>query len=188
MSQSSTRPAELVLPVASFAALAGSLGQRLGPDDAAHTLRAAGHAAGESLHEAFAAAAVGRGAEPQQQLAELDGAIFWQLLGDFFANRGWGRLRFRQVHEGVGALESDDWFEAAGGERAGRPSCHFTTGMLANLLGATSGEQVAVLETSCRSAGGEQCVFLFGAPATLEALYGDLAAGAALDQALVELA
>jgi bacteriochlorophyll 4-vinyl reductase len=187
MSQSSSRPSELMLPGASFAALAGDLSRRLGPDDAAHALRAAGHAAGEALHESLAAAVAGRSTEPQQ-LAELDGALFWQRLGDFFASRGWGHLRFRQPHEGVGALETDDWFEVAAGERVGRPSCHFTTGMLANLLGATSGETVAVLESSCRSAGAERCVFLFGAPATLEALYGDLAGGAPLDQALAELA
>lgn len=188
MNRSVEKAPEVALPATAIRALAHALAARIGDDDAAHALRAAGNAAGEALHAAFAGAVARGGAEGSaDSLGGLDGDAFWQRLADFLAARGWGRLRFRQVHDGVGALESTDWFEADPKGGAARPGCHLTTGMLANLLGAIAGDEVAVLEAECRSAGHDRCTFLFGAPATLETLYGDLAGGADLDQALLEL-
>ena len=189
MNRSAGRSPELALPATALRALSAALSERLGADDAAYALRAAGNAAGTALHAAFAASAVGiADGDPREQLGEVDGAAFWHRFSDFLAARGWGRLRFRQLHDGVGALESSDWVEAGTDRNLGRPCCHLTTGMLANLLGGVAGDEVAVLEAECRSAGHDQCVFLFGAPATLEALYGDLAEGSDLDHALHELA
>jgi hypothetical protein len=181
------RTPELALPASAMRALAAALTERVGADEAAYALRAAGNAAGTALHAAFAAGIAPAADDPRESIGDLEGDAFWQRISDFLAARGWGRLRFSQLHDGVGALESDDWFEAATDARADRPSCHFSTGMLANLLGGVAGDEVAVMEAECRSTGQPRCVFLFGAPATLETLYGDLAAGTELRQALLEL-
>jgi predicted hydrocarbon binding protein len=190
MNRAGSRPPELLLPVASLKALGAALGAELGADGAALAMRRAGYAAGEALGGALSAAIAGRGAdgaEADDQLGDLPSDVFWRRLADFFSGRNWGRLRFRQLHEGLGVLEAEKWFEADASGDAGRPSCHFTTGMLANLLGQVSGAEIAVLEVTCRSQGAEQCSFLFGAPPTLQAVYGDLTAGRDLQQALLEL-
>jgi predicted hydrocarbon binding protein len=167
----SGRPAELVLPVASLAALRRALGTRVGADDAAEALREAGHAAGDALFEVLRS---GLGADGLAQLGE---AGFWKRLAELFETRGWGELQHEAVHAGVGALDAADWVEADAGSGSERPSCHFTTGLLANLLGHAAGQEIAVLESDCRSRGDLRCRFLFGAPETLGAVHRELVAG-----------
>jgi predicted hydrocarbon binding protein len=186
MNRNPSKQPELAIPLAALRALRTRLAADVGTDAAARALRAAGHAAGDAFFATLAAAAGARSAADRDRLAELDSVAFWRKLGDFFAARGWGRLRFLEVHEGVGALESSDWAEADDGE-AQRPSCHLTTGLLANLLGNIAERPVAVLEAECRSRGDSRCVFLFGAPETMNVVHGDLAAGSDLDRALLEL-
>ena len=72
-------------------------------------------------------------------------------------------------------------------DSASRPSCFFTTGMLANLLGQAAGGDVAVLEAECRSRGDERCRFLFGSPAALDALYTRLRAGEDIQESITAL-
>jgi predicted hydrocarbon binding protein len=187
MSRPTSKQPELALPVAAVRALRTRLAADVGADAAARALRAAGHAAGDAFFATLAAATAASGeADARARLAALDTAAFWRKLRDFFANRGWGRLRFVAMHEGVGALESSDWAEADDAD-ADRPSCHLTTGLLANLLGRIADRPVAVLEAECRSRGDDRCVFLFGAPETLDVVHGDLAAGADLDHAILDL-
>jgi predicted hydrocarbon binding protein len=183
-----TRPPELALPIAALHALRGHLAEEVGNDAAARALRAAGHAAGDALFAAFAASGGMLAPDEdamRERLAGIGSHEFWRRLAAFFAARGWGHLHFRQLHDGVGALESRDWVEAVGD--ASRPSCHFTTGALANLLGHVAAQPVAVLEAECRSQGDERCSFLFGASESIHVLFGDLTAGTGLEQALLEL-
>jgi hypothetical protein len=91
------------------------------------------------------------------------------------------------VHPGVGALDTIDWVEADPESSEARPSCFFTTGVLANLLGNVAGSNVAVLEVECRSTGHDRCRFMFGSAEALNALYSRVASGAAIDTALSEL-
>jgi hypothetical protein len=86
----------------------------------------------------------------------------------------------------VGALDSGNWVEVQP-ESATRPSCYFTTGLLANLLGQAADAEIAVLEVECRSRGDERCRFLFGAPVTLDELYGRLRSGEPVDQSIASL-
>jgi bacteriochlorophyll 4-vinyl reductase len=180
MATSTTRTPELALPVASLAALRDSLVSSVGPEAAALALRQAGHAAGDALHRILSS---GDG----QTLESLPADRFWSQLTRLFSSRGWGQLTYTQVHAGVGSLESADWAEVRGDGTAGQPSCHFTTGVLANLLGQIADAEVAVLEAECRSRGDQRCRFLFGGADAVYAVYERIAAGDAADAALARL-
>ena len=179
MGPTNSRPAELALPVASLAALRRALAGAVGADGAAHALQAAGHAAGDAffrdLCRAPGRSAPAPGDEDAEALRALPEAAFWRRFAHLFASRGWGTLAQQQAHPGVGALRSSDWVESDAASAAVRPSCFFSTGLLANLLGHVAGQEIAVMEVECRSRGDAQCRFLFGTPATLDRLYHRLA-------------
>ncbi len=174
---------ELALPVGSLSALRNALEANLGGDAAAHALRQAGYAAGDALFPLLAP-----GAEATGGAGELPEQLFWRRVSELFAARGWGKLEFSAVHPALGALETSDWVEADASDGMLRPSCHFTTGLLANLLGRAAGEEVGVLEVECRSRGDLACRFLFGGHDALGLVYEALAHGQPLDQALTQLA
>ena len=178
MPRSGTRAPELAIPVASLSALRLALTVEVGPDAAARALRAAGHAAGDAWY-------------PRLQGNEDDGGVpesrFWRRLTQLFSSHGWGTLTHHAVHPGVGALDAGDWVEAQPEAGEARPSCFFTTGLLANLLGHAAGSDVAVMEVECRSQGDARCRFLFGSADALNALYARVATGDAVDAALSEL-
>lgn len=176
----STRTPELALPVASLAALRDSLISSVGPEAAALALRQAGHAAGDALHRILS------GGDPTS-LSALPADRFWSQLSRLFSSRGWGQLTYSQVHSGVGSLEATNWAEARADASAGQPSCHFTTGILANLLGQIADAEVAVLEAECRSRGDHRCRFLFGGADAVFAVYERIAAGDEPDAALARL-
>lgn len=169
------KPPELAIPVASLAALRRALAAEMGADAAARALAAAGHAAGDALYA---------------QLGEVDNVgenAFWRRLSHLFSSRGWGTLTHASAHEGIGALEAHDWVEADTEAGAARPSCHFSTGMLANLLGNAAGSQISVLEVECRSRGDARCRFLFGSAEAMQAVYDRVGSGASADSVLAEL-
>ena len=170
------RTPELAIPVASLAALRKALTAEVGADAGARALRVAGYAAGDAWYPQFASV--------DQVLSEN---AFWQRLSQFFSSHGWGTLTHSAVHPGVGALDAADWVEAEPEVNESRPSCFFTTGALANLLGNAAGAPVAVLEVECRSTGHERCRFMFGSAEALNALYSRVARGSAVDAALSEL-
>lgn len=184
------------------AMLRRSLEASVGPDTAASALQRAGHEAGDAIFEALRDAVLRdalRGEEilpnvvapedapPTNALAALDESEFWKRLSALFAERGWGELLFSEVHAGIGALESSDWAEADPSAAALRPSCHFTTGLLANLLGRVAESEVGVLEVECRSRGDLHCRFLFGGRSALEHLYTGIRAGAEVAEAIGRL-
>ncbi|HEX6308270.1 MAG TPA: V4R domain-containing protein [Longimicrobiales bacterium] len=175
-----SRTPELALPVASIAALRDSLVSSVGPEAAALALRQAGHAAGDALYRILS------GGDPQA-LTSLSSERFWEQLARLFSARGWGQLTYSQVHVGVGSLETSNWAEVRPDGSAGQPSCHFTTGILANLLGQIANAEVAVLEAECRSRGDQRCRFLFGGADAVYAVYERLAAGDRADAALARL-
>ena len=177
MPRPGTRAPELAIPVASLAALRRTLTAEVGADAAARALRAAGNAAGDAWYPQLATG-------DDEGLSET---VFWRRLSQLFSSRGWGTLTHSSIHPGVGALDASDWLEATSEKGEARPSCFFTTGMLANLLGNVAASGVAVLEVECRSSGAERCRFLFGSPEALNALYARVANGSAVEAALAEL-
>jgi predicted hydrocarbon binding protein len=169
------KPPELAIPVASLAALRIALANEVGADAAARALAAAGHAAGDALFTQL---------EDVTSLTETD---FWRKIANLLGARGWGTLSHSDPHEGVGALAANDWVEANPEANASRPSCFFTTGILANLLGNAAGSPISVLEVECRSRGDAHCRFLFGSNDALQAVYDRVGAGRSIETALQEL-
>lgn len=192
MGPTNSRPAELALPVASLAALRRALVEAVGSDGAARALRVAGHAAGDAFFHALSRQPASSAASSEAAVAasprELGEAAFWARLSELLSSRGWGTLSHEPVHPGVGELQSGDWVEADASIRALRPACFFSTGMLANLLGQVSGDEVAVMEVECRSRGDARCRFLFGGPAALDELFRRIQSGEELASSLATLA
>lgn len=186
MGRPGSRPAELALPVKSLAAIRHSLTQEVGSDGAARALQAAGYAAGDAFFTALTQPFTPESGGNRDALAKLGQVTFWRRLSQLFSTRGWGTLSHEALHEGVGALDSSNWVEAVP-DTAARPSCFFTTGLLANLLGHASGTEVAVLEVECRTRGDQRCRFLFGAPETLAAVYGRVRLGEPAQESIAAL-
>jgi predicted hydrocarbon binding protein len=164
------------------ATLRRSLEAAVGHDAAARALQLAGHEAGDAIF-----ALLGDAEWTAAKLDDLDESEFWQRLNRIFAERGWGELHFEELHAGIGALQSAEWTEADPGIPALRPSCHFTVGMIANLLGRIAGAEVGVIESECRSRGDLQCRFLFGGRTALDQVYAGILAGNTGDELLTSL-
>jgi bacteriochlorophyll 4-vinyl reductase len=151
------------------------------PDAAIAVLQESGYAAGEGV---YAALRVWLGTHAgTEDPAELDATLFAGALADFFQSAGWGRLTISPLGGAALALDSSDWIEAEPGS-AQMPMCFFTSGMLADVMGRMSGEQVAVMEVECRSKGDSICRFLSASPTTLQEVYEKMAAGMSYEEAL----
>lgn len=183
MTQTASRPQELALPVASLAALRRTLDSSVGEAAAAVALQQAGVAAGDAFYDMLALAPVAGDSPP----ADWSDGTFWRRFGELFERRGWGRIANEEAHPGVGALNAFDWVESVRDMGAGRPSCFFTAGLLAKLLGRICNEEVAVLEVECRSKGDARCRFLYGSPDTLDAVYDRVRAGEDAGETLATL-
>jgi bacteriochlorophyll 4-vinyl reductase len=151
------------------------------PDAAIAVLQESGYAAGEGV---YAALRIWLGTHAgTEDPAELDATLFAGALADFFQSAGWGRLTISPLGGAALALDSSDWIEAEPGS-AQMPMCFFTSGMLADVMGRMSGEQVAVMEVECRSKGDSICRFLSASPTTLQEVYEKMAAGMSYEEAL----
>ena len=131
-----------------------------GEAGAVDALRAAGFAGGPAVYAAF-----------EQWLSENSAGSAGELTIDEFGDRsakyfrdaGWGLVEFdAKSEDGVASLVMDGCWEADPEANDDNPSCHITTGMLAAFFGQLAGYPVAVMETECRSSGGETCKFLLG--------------------------
>ena len=145
-------------------------------------LQEAGFAGGEELYGEFSEWLLAtRGVE---RPAELDVQYLSEVLSEFFADQGWGKLEATPLSPSVLALDSAEWAEAAEDGKGEFPTCHLTCGLLADFFGRLSDGLVAVMEVECRSRGDGRCRFLAGAPETLSALYDRMAQGTGYAEAL----
>lgn len=160
----------LSLPAAAFPALRRVLAAGRSAGEAAELERRLGFELGGDFFRAFEE-------QSNDALSGSSAEEFWSSLSEFFSRNGWGSLDFEQVHPGVGALSSVGWGESEGNGAERHPSCHFTTGLLSDLLGRIGGTPVAVLEVECRSRGDERCRFLFGGQDALDGVFGQLQSG-----------
>jgi predicted hydrocarbon binding protein len=161
--------------------LRASLERDAGIQAATH-LQEAGFAGGEELYNAFASWLA-----EQRKLdrpADLDMGLLGDVLSEFFADQGWGKLSVQPLGAAVLALDSTDWAEALDQPQGQFPSCHLSCGLLADFLGRISQGSVAVMEVECRSRGDIRCRFLAGAPETLSIIYDRMAQGAGYVEAL----
>jgi predicted hydrocarbon binding protein len=143
---------------------------------AATWLQEAGFAGGEALYEAYREWLSDRYSVERPSL--LDVRHLGETLSAFFSEFGWGTVQVSPINPSVIALDSSDWAEAEPGATAAFPSCHLSSGLLAEFLTRVSGTSLGVMEVECRSAGAARCRFLAGAPETLQILYSRMAEGA----------
>jgi len=149
---------------------------------AASYLQEAGFAGGEAMYAAYAAwLGENYGVE---RPGDLDAQYLGEALGRFFAELGWGNVTVTPLGAAAIAFDSPDWAEALGDAKGEYPSCHLTTGLLADFLGRISDGLVAVMEVECRSRGDGRCRFLAGSPETLSTLYERMAQGMSYGEAL----
>ncbi|MEX0935994.1 MAG: V4R domain-containing protein [Gemmatimonadota bacterium] len=168
---------ELRVPVALLHNLRRILREQSGELAAIHLLHDIGFATGESVHEQFLNSL---DANP----TTLTPDAFWDALDQFSSQRGWGRIRHERGHPGLGIIRSSDWIESDPQSEAQRPSCAFSAGVLAHLLGRVAQGSIAVLEVGCRSRGDDECAFLFGAEEAVHRAYGLMQDGERLGRAL----
>lgn len=174
----------LRLPAPFLPALRRALAQGRSAVEAATLLRQVGYESGEAFHAALEEQlAAGRGGASPDTLPPEE---FWSAFGRFWEEMGWGTVRHVQLHPGVGALDASDWVEAEG-EAGGHPACHFTTGVLADVLSRVAGSEVAVMEVECRAAGDGRCRFLFGGVGALGEVYRGMTEGLSYSDALERL-
>ena len=137
-------------------------------------LQEAGFAAGEEIFQAFT-----EWLKETHDVSpdELDADFMAEVISDFFVNTGWGSLVAGALSDGIMTFDSADWREAAPGADAQYPSCHLSSGMLADFFGRLAGETVAVMEVECRTRGDERCRFLVGSPEMLATVYERMSGG-----------
>lgn len=162
---------EIRFPVASMLALRNTLRQEVGGQTATLALQKAGHAAGDALFERL----------EREGVHETPRDTFWAHLSSLFKEMGWGTVQHQDVHAGVGALVAHDWFEVEPGTT---PTCPFSTGVLAKILGHLAGQDVAVMVVPCDDGTEGCCRFLFGAGPILQQVYSGLREGSELEAAL----
>ena len=167
---------EIRIHAASILALRTTLRQEVGAETANLALQKAGHAAGDALAQRL---------EREEGLADTPQATFWSRLSSLFKEMGWGTVEHQEPHEGVGALVARDWFEID--PDTATPTCPFSTGVLARILGTVAGQDVAVMVVPCEDGEDGCCRFLFGGGPVLQQVYGELREGRELEAALAGL-
>lgn len=157
-------------------ALERSLGVQAAP-----LLQEAGFASGEAMtaalqnyaHEKFGV----------EKVHQLDEAYFGEALSGFFASQGWGELVVGDLGSAVMTVDAVDWAEAAPGGGP-YPSCHVSSGLLADIFSRIAGGQFAAMEVECSSRGDSHCRFLLAAPETLTLVYERMTHGMTYQAAL----
>lgn len=170
----------MLLPARFFPLLRRALENEGSPLSATHVLHDAGFGSGPPLFDDLERKL---GQDPTTR----NETLFWTDLSRFFAERGWGRIESERVHSGLGLLLARDWAESDPEGLDEQPGCHFSSGLLAYLLGRAAGAPIAVLEVGCRSRGDDHCSFLYGSEAAIHEIYGLLLDGASLEEALAGL-
>lgn len=142
---------------------------------AAGWLQEAGFAGGEALYQVYSDWLTDRYGVDRP--AALDVRHLGQTLSAFFQEHGWGPVQVSPLTPAVIAVDSPEWWEASPGSGAEYPSCHLSSGLLAEFLSRVSETTLGVMEVECGSRGDQRCRFLAGAPETLQILYGRMAEG-----------
>ncbi len=141
---------------------------------AALLLREIGFATGAALWEAFEAWC--REHYHVDSPSSLDSSYLARALSGFFEDAGWGSITMTELSPAVLALDMQHWAECEA-HGAEYPSCHFSSGMLADFFTRLGGSQAAVMEVECASRGEARCRFLVGSPDMLTYVYERMTTG-----------
>jgi predicted hydrocarbon binding protein len=156
------------------------LERETGPQ-AALLLREIGFATGQALWEGFEAFT--REHYHVDNPRTLDSAYLAEALSGYFGEAGWGSVAMSELAPAVIALDMHQWAECEA-HGAEYPSCHFSSGMLADFFTRLGGSQAAVMEVECGSRGEARCRFLVGSPDMLTYVYERMTTGMSYAQAL----
>lgn len=148
---------------------------------AALLLREIGFATGAALWEAFEHWT--REHHHVDGPSSLDSKYLAEALSGFFGEAGWGAVTMSELTPAVIALDMHHWAEAEV-RGAEYPSCHFSSGMLADFFTRLGGSQAAVMEVECASRGEHRCRFLVGSPDMLTYVYERMTTGMSYAQAI----
>jgi predicted hydrocarbon binding protein len=148
----------------------------------AEGLQDAGFACGEAMHRAFVAWLPG--ATGISDPGELAATRLADVLSGFFTGLGWGSVTVGSLGETALAVDAEEWPEATPERALEYPSCYFTSGLLADLMGRVAGETLAAMEVECRSRGDAICRWLVASPETLNAVYEQMGRGVSYGVAL----
>ena len=144
-------------------------------------LREIGFATGEAIYDAFEARTRERFGVSSPRA--LDSSFLGEALSEFFQEAGWGAVTMSELTPSVLGLDMHGWAEAEP-HGAEYPSCHFSSGMLADFFTRLGGAQAAVMEVECGSRGEARCRFLVGSPDMLTYVYERMTTGMTYAQAL----
>lgn len=157
---------------------------RQGTGQTAAILREAGFAAGEGVYHALVEYATKHFHTTDP--SGIDRRHLGELLSGFLLESGWGSCAIEPLAEGVIAVDAAEWAESEPGDST-YPSCHISTGILADLLSRLGGVPLAVMEVECRSKGDLRCRFLVGGADTLNAIYELMTQGTGYSNAVASL-
>ena len=170
---------QVKLPAGGLADIRRTIEEKAGPNAVA-ALREAGRRLAGEAEEVIAR----RAGSP---LPALPMTRFWSELSRYFQETGWGELSHEPVSEAIGSLVTREWAEVDPTENRSYPSCHITTGLLAEILSQAVGKPVAVMQVECVSRGDSVCRFLFGSPSNLLSVHQKLSENGTLEEALAAL-
>jgi predicted hydrocarbon binding protein len=173
----------LAFPRDSLLALRAAMRRDAG-DASATWLQEGGYAAGAPVFDAFSRWTSAKGLGEPTALG-LD--RFCALAAEFFREGGWGAVEISSLEGVVAAVDAPDWAEAELDAGLPYPSCHYSSGLLADFFGRVADAPLAALEVECRSAGGNRCRFLLGSESILTALYERMVDGADYESAVATL-
>jgi predicted hydrocarbon binding protein len=177
---SATEAQTLTLSRRSLHQLRMSLERAMGVQ-AAPLLQEAGFASGEAMTAALEAWVRAHHGVSQPQ--DLDAVYLGEALSGFFEAQGWGTLAVDRLGDSVVTVDADHWAESTPGTGQ-YPSCHVSSGLLADVFSRLAGAQFAAMEVECRSRGDARCRFLLAAPETLTLVYERMTHGMTYQQAL----
>jgi predicted hydrocarbon binding protein len=169
----------VALTRASLVALRTALFRDVGPHAAA-ALQEAGYAGGQQMYDAFTEWLQSRGLGAPETLAATE---FGLRATEFFGEMGWGSIELGAL-DSVATLDSPDWAESDPAYPLDFPGCYYTAGVMADFFGRLAGEQLAVMEVECRSAGAERCRWLVGSGEVMQRVYDAMGQGVAYDEAV----
>jgi predicted hydrocarbon binding protein len=177
------RDTDLVrMPAITLRAMRDVLRRQKGAMEGAQLLRDIGLASGEAFYTLLRESLASDDGTPRDPESFMP-VEFWSRLSGLFSDLGWGRLEHEQLAEGVFALTALDWVEADDAANGGA-SCHFTAGLLADILHRLAGEDLAVLEVEHAAVGNGACRFIVGSPETLEAVFLHIREGTGYAEAI----
>ncbi len=125
------------------------------------TIRDAGYAAGQALHDHFASWLEERG---EASIGDLSDAHFPVVFSAFFRDLGWGYAELLSISDAVMALDVSEWGEV--GDTAS--GCLVTTGLFAGFFSRLAGAPISVLEVDAPDVASGRGRFLLASVDVLE--------------------